>query len=211
MPSSHAVVTFAVATFVLLLIPGPAVLYIIQRSVTGGRRIGLAAVAGLELGDVIQVIAAAAGLSAIIVASSTAFAVVKWAGVAYLIVVGLRTLTRPADALDAAATPSTRHVFRQGVVVNALNPKTAMFFLAIFPQFVEPRRGHVVAQSLVLGAVFVVMATVYNGSCALAAGTLGQRLVGSRSLPFVRRWVSGAMFVGLGLLAATAQPGGTKS
>ncbi len=206
MPPAHSLVAFVAATFVLLLVPGPAVLYIVNRSVTGGRAVGLAAVAGLEIGDAIQAIAAAAGLSAVVATSATAFSVVKWLGVAYLLLTGIRTLARPPEALrvDAGATPRA-HVLRQGILVNALNPKTSMFFLSIFPQFVDPRRGHAVTQSLILGAVFVILASITNATYAVIASHLGSRLVTSRSLPAVRRWVSGGMFVGLGLLAATVR------
>ncbi len=207
MPSAHALVTFAAAALVLLLIPGPAVLFIVNRAVVGGRQVGVAAVAGLEVGDLIQATAAALGLSAIIATSAAVFAAVKWAGVVYLIVTGIRTMSSPASALGGGDVPATRHVFRQGVLVNVLNPKTSMFFLSIFPQFIDPHSGHAVAQSLVLGLLFVTMASVYNGACALLASRLGQRLVDSRRLPFVRRWVSGGVFVGLGLLAAAVGPG----
>lgn len=206
MPAAHALLTFAAATMVLLLIPGPAVLFILNHSITGGRNAALAAVAGLEIGDALQAVAAAAGLSAIIATSATAFSAVKWVGVAYLVVTGLRTLSRPASRLTAGAGagPRRAHLVRQGILVNALNPKTSMFFLSIFPQFIDPNAGHTMAQSLVLGAVFVVMATVTNGAYAIIASHLGSRLVSSRSLPFVRRWVSGGTFLGLGVLAATA-------
>ena len=121
-------------------------------------------------------------------------------------ITGLRTLSKPAGRLTAGAGagPRRAHLVRQGILVNALNPKTSMFFLSIFPQFIDPNAGHTMAQSLVLGAVFVVMATVTNGAYAIIASHLGSRLVSSRSLPFVRRWVSGGTFLGLGVLAATA-------
>ncbi len=206
MPAAHALLTFAAATMVLLLIPGPAVLFILNHSITGGRNAALAAVAGLEIGDALQAVAAAAGLSAIIATSATAFSAVKWVGVAYLVVTGLRTLSRPASRLTAGAGagPRRAHLVRQGILVNALNPKTSMFFLSIFPQFIDPHAGHTMVQSLVLGAVFVMMATITNGAYAIIASHLGSRLVSSRSLPFVRRWVSGGTFLGLGVLAATA-------
>lgn len=205
MPAAHSLLAFSAATMVLLLIPGPAVLYILNHSVTGGRQTAMAAVTGLEIGDSLQVVAASAGLSAIVATSATAFSIVKWLGVIYLVVTGVLTLARPARRLAAAGgAPARSHVIRQGVLVNALNPKTSMFFLSIFPQFIDPKAGHTMLQSLVLGAVFVMLATIMNGTYALVASHLGSRLVSSRSLPFVRRWVSGGTFVGLGVLAATA-------
>ena len=203
MPTLHTLTTFAAAAVVLLLIPGPAVLYIVNRSVSDGRDVGLAAVAGLEVGDVIQVCAAALGLSAVVATSATAFNVIKWAGAVYLIAIGLRTLATRPEPLDPDQPGMSRQrTFRQGVIVNALNPKTALFFLAIFPQFVDPSRGNTITQSLVLGGLFVVLATVFNSSYSLLASSLRHVMLRGNTLPFVRRYVSGGLFVGLGVLAA---------
>lgn len=203
MPTLHTLTTFAAAAVVLLLIPGPAVLYIVNRSVSDGRDVGLAAVAGLEVGDVIQVSAAALGLSAVVATSATAFNVIKWAGAVYLIAIGLRTLATRPEPLDPDQPGMSRQrAFRQGVIVNALNPKTALFFLAIFPQFVDPSRGNTITQSLVLGGLFVVLATVFNSSYSLLASSLRHVMLRGNTLPFVRRYVSGGLFVGLGVLAA---------
>ncbi|MEZ5232655.1 MAG: LysE family translocator [Acidimicrobiales bacterium] len=205
MPSWSTLSAFAAATIVLLLIPGPAVLYTLNRSIADGRRVGLAAVAGLELGDLIQATAAALGLSAVLATSAAAFSVVKWAGAAYLIVTGLRTLRRAPSAIEADQPSMTaRRAFRQGVIVNALNPKTALFFLSIFPQFVDTSAAHAVAQSIVLGALFVVLATVFNSAYSLTASALRHLLLRGRALGFVRRYVSGSFFIGLGVLAAGA-------
>jgi threonine/homoserine/homoserine lactone efflux protein len=207
-PTGSTFAAFAGATIALLLIPGPAILYILNRSISDGRRVGLAAVAGLEIGDLLQVIFASVGLSAVIATSSVAFNVVKWAGALYLIVTGLRTLARSPEAIDPDQPGvSMRQAFRQGIVVNALNPKTALFFLSIFPQFVDPDRN-ALAQSLVLGALFVVLATLFNGSYSLIASALRDLLLRGRALPFVRRWVAGGVFVALGALAATASAAG---
>lgn len=205
MPAWSTISAFAAATVVLLLIPGPAVLYTLNRSIADGRRVGLAAVAGLEIGDLIQATAAALGLSAVIATSAVAFSAVKWAGAIYLVVTGLRTLRHPPAPIDPDQPGVTmRRAFRQGVVVNALNPKTALFFLSIFPQFVDAGSGHAGLQSLVLGAVFVVLATVFNGMYSLTASGLRDLLLRGRALPFVRRYVSGSFFIGLGALAAGA-------
>jgi threonine/homoserine/homoserine lactone efflux protein len=208
MPDLSTIAAFSAATIALLLIPGPAVLYILNRSISDGRQVGLAAVAGLELGDLIQATAAAAGLSAVLAASATAFNIVKWAGAIYLIVTGIKTLkNRPAPIDPDQAGVSMKRAFRQGVIVNALNPKTALFFLSIFPQFVHVDEPHAGIQSMVLGAVFVVLATLFNGMYSLTASSLRHLLLRNGVLPFVRRYVSGVMFLGLGVLAATASAG----
>jgi threonine/homoserine/homoserine lactone efflux protein len=203
-PEPSTIAAFAAATIALLLIPGPAVIYILNRSVSDGREVGLASVAGLEVGDAIQVLFAALGLSAVLATSAAAFNVVKWAGAAYLVYLGIRTLSRrPADidTGQSGVTPSS--AFRQGIVVNALNPKTALFFLSIFPQFIDPADGRAITQSMVLGAVFLLLATLFNGTYSLIASSLRGVLVRGRSLPFVRRYVAGVVFVALGVLAAT--------
>ncbi len=205
MPDWSTLAAFSAATVALLLIPGPAVLYIINRSVSDGREVGLAAVIGLEVGDAIQAAAAVGGLSALLATSATAFTVVKWAGGVYLVVTGLRTLTRAPEPIDPDQPGvSKRRAFRQGVIVNALNPKTALFFLSIFPQFVRPEDAQATTQSLVLAAVFVVLATVFNGTYSLLASGLRGFLLRGRALPITRRYVSGALFVLLGVVAATA-------
>lgn len=205
MPELSTIFAFCVATVALLLIPGPAVLYILNRSIADGRRVGLAAVAGLEVGDAIQVTFAAVGLSAVLAASATLFNIVKWAGVVYLVYTGVRTLLKVPTAVDAdQAAVTTQQAFRQGIIVNALNPKTALFFLSIFPQFVDTNATHANLQSLFLGVIFVVLATIFNGSYSLMASGLRHLLLRGNTLPFIQRYVSGMLFVGLGALAATA-------
>lgn len=203
MPDLSTILAFCGATIVLLLIPGPAVLYILQRSIVDGREVGLAAVAGLEVGDLIQATAAAVGLSAVLAASATAFDIVKWIGAGYLIVTGVLTLLRKPSEIDPdQAGVSRMAAFRQGVLVNTLNPKTALFFLSIFPQFVKPNEPHPAVQSLTLGLIFVVLATIFNCSYSLMASSMRHLLLRGRTLPIMRRWVSGGMFIGLGVLAA---------
>ena len=205
MPDLSTILAFGAATIALLFIPGPAVIYILNRSISDGRNVGLAAVGGLEIGDAIQALFAALGLSAVLATSASLFNVVKWAGVAYLLYVGTRTLmTVPSELGQDNAHVSRRQAFRQGILVNALNPKTALFFLSIFPQFVNPNAEHATVQSLVLGAEFVVLATLFNGSLTLVASALRDLLLKGSALPFIRRYVSGCVFIALGLLAATA-------
>jgi threonine/homoserine/homoserine lactone efflux protein len=203
-PDLDTIAAFALASLALLLIPGPAVIYVLNRSVADGRTIGLAAVAGLELGTFVHVLAAALGLSAVLAASATAFTVVKWAGAAYLVWIGVRTMMLRPVRLDGPLPQTTvRRAFGQGVVVNALNPKIALFFLSFLPQFIEPGDGASWLQALVLGLVFVVIALVTDGTYALAASALRNVLVRGRTLPFVQRWVAGVIYIGLGVMAAT--------
>ena len=205
MPAADSLLAFAVASVVLLMIPGPAVLYVVNRSVSDGRSVALASVGGLELGNLVHALAATAGLSAVIATSATAFSIVKWAGAVYLIGVGTLTLLRRPDALSVeGGYLSYRRAFAQGVIVNVLNPKVALFFLSYLPQFVEPSRGPAWSQVLVLGLTFVVLGLCTDSLWAIATSTLRTVLLRGRSLPFIRRWVSGSVFVMLGVLAARA-------
>jgi len=194
---------FGLAALALLAIPGPAVLYIVFQSAEQGRRVGLASVAGVHLGTLVHVAAAAAGLSAVIVASSLAFSVVKYAGAAYLVYLGIRKLLERSDEMRIERRREPlRRAFMRGTIVNALNPKTALFFLAFLPQFVAPDRGGVWSQALVLGFVFVGLGLVTDSLYALAAGTVGGRLRRRRNAV---RYGSGIVFIALGATAALAK------
>lgn len=209
MPALHDIVTFAVASLALLVIPGPAVIYILNRSVADGREVGLAAVAGLELGNLVHVLAASVGLSAVLATSATAFNVVKWLGAGYLIFVGIRTLlVRPAAIEGLSGSMSRRRSFLQGIVVNTLNPKVALFFVSYLPQFIDSDQGAAWSQALVLGVIFVAIGCITDASYALMASALRTVLVNGRSLPFVQRYVAGSVFIGLGLLATRASSRG---
>jgi threonine/homoserine/homoserine lactone efflux protein len=201
-PSTHAFAVYVPAALVLLAIPGPAVLYIVATSVEGGRRTGLLSVAGVHLGSLVHVAAAVAGLSALIVSSAIAFSTVKYVGAAYLVLVGIRKWLGRDEPIDLPArTPrSGRRVFTQGVIVNVLNPKTALFFLAFLPQFVDRDRT-VWTQIAVLGLVWVVLGLMSDGAWALAGGTVGRFL---RRRQKAVRYASGGIFVGLGAVAATS-------
>jgi threonine/homoserine/homoserine lactone efflux protein len=202
-PDSTALWLFSVAAVALLLIPGPAVLYVVVQSAEQGRRVGLASVAGIHLGTLVHVAAATVGLSALIVASAVAFSVVKYAGAAYLIYLGIRKLIAGDDASEVEGRRETlRRAFTRGALVNVLNPKTALFFLAFLPQFVDPDRGGVWSQALVLGLVFVGLGLVSDSVYALAAGTVGQLLRRRRR---ALRYGSGVIFIGLGAAAALAK------
>ena len=203
MPTIESLAVFAVASAVLILIPGPAVLYIVARSVEQGRRGGLVSVAGIHLGSLVHVGAASAGLSALLVRSALAFTVVKIAGAAYLIALGLRRLLRPRLVADTAvAHAALSRVFWQGAIVNVLNPKTAVFFFAFLPQFVEPSRGSAGLQILFLGLTFVVLGAMSDGAYALLAGTLGPRLLHRPRSQAARERASGGVCVALGVATA---------
>jgi threonine/homoserine/homoserine lactone efflux protein len=206
MPSPSHYALFVAAATALLVIPGPAVLYVVGRSVARGRAAGVASVLGIHVGTLVHVAAAAIGLSSLLVASAVAFSVVKYAGAAYLIVLGVRRLLGRdgAAAGMTIAAGDLRRDFRRGIVVNVLNPKTALFFLAFLPQFVDPSRGSVALQVVVLGLTFVMLGLLTDSTWAVVAGTAGSRLRASRSWPRVERWVSGSLFVGLGVVAAAA-------
>lgn len=212
MPDASTIAAFGLASFLLLIIPGPAVIYILNRSVSDGREAGLAAVAGLELGNLVHALAAAAGLSAVLATSATAFNAVKWLGAGYLVFVGVRTLMQPAPRIETdRAAVSVHRAFGQGVVVNILNPKVALFFLSFLPQFIRPADGHAGLQALVLGLVFVLIGCVTDTCYSLLASSLRHVLLRGRTLPIVRRWVAGSVFIGLGLMASTASVGATSS
>ena len=197
---------FCAACIAIAAVPGPAVLYIVTRSVEHGRRAGLASAGGAAIGAMLQAVAAAAGLASLLIASSTAFNAVKFTGAAYLIFMGIRRLlTREVAELDAAAhTPelSLRRVFAQGVVVNVLNPKVTLFLLAFLPQFVDPARGSESLQIALLGAIFVAIGLASDTTYAVVAGTAADWLRKRRRFARMQRYVAGTVFVGLGVTAA---------
>jgi threonine/homoserine/homoserine lactone efflux protein len=196
---------FVVAALLLLITPGPAVLYIVTRSMDQGRRAGLVSVLGVHAGTLVHIAAAAAGLSAVLMASATAFSIVKYLGAAYLVYLGVRRLLDRSVLRTAEAPPlRLRRALLDGFVVNLLNPKTALFFLAFLPQFVDVGRGGVGVQILVLGLVFVALGLVTDGLYALGAGSAARWLRGSPRLLGSERWVSGGMYIGLGVAAAFA-------
>ncbi len=207
MPDSSTLLLFCAAALALIVVPGPAVLYIVAQSIDRGRLAGVVSALGVAVGGLVHVTAAAVGLSSLLVSSATAFNVVKYAGAAYLIGLGLWTILRRPDE-PSVEVPRERKLSRrfwQGVVVNILNPKTALFFFAFLPQFVDPDKGSAALQIGVLGLVFVALAVTSDCVWALAAGTASHRLRGSRRFLAVQRYVSGSVFVGLGALAATAK------
>jgi threonine/homoserine/homoserine lactone efflux protein len=209
-PDVHSLALFCVAALALLLVPGPAVLYVVARSVHQGRRAGLASVVGIHVGTLVHIAAATVGLSALVVSSAVAFTAVKIAGAAYLVGLGLWTLLSRHAEPDVAlgGERHLRRAFAQGVVVNVLNPKTALFFLAFLPQFVDADATHPALQIAFLGLLFAALGLVTDSLWALAAGTAGGILRGSRRFVRAQRYVSGTVYVGLGV--ATAFAGGRE-
>lgn len=208
MPSSSTYAVFLATAIVLLLVPGPAVLYVVTRSIEMGRSGGLASVAGITTGTVAYVALAAAGLSSLILASTVAFDVVKYAGAAYLFLLGVRRLLgRGLEQPGEEAVPRTRRrAYAQGVVVNLTNPKTVVFVFAFLPQFVDPDAHHPWLQVIVLGLSFALLGFLSDSMYALAAGTVADRLRGSAGIARVQRWFGGGVLVGLGILAAVWTP-----
>ncbi|HEV8529844.1 MAG TPA: LysE family translocator [Methylomirabilota bacterium] len=204
MPEFASLGLFIAAALVLLLTPGPAVLYIVARSIDQGRRAGLVSMLGVHAGTLVHVAAAAAGLSALLAASAMAFSVVKYLGATYLIFLGVRRLLDRTTSVASPRPerPRLRRAFLDGVVVNVLNPKTALFFLAFLPQFVITARGDVGAQILGLGLLFVGLGVITDGLYAVGAGTAAQWLRGNPRFVRSERWVSGSMYIGLGVAAA---------
>jgi threonine/homoserine/homoserine lactone efflux protein len=208
MPSLDTFLVFAGAAFVLIAIPGPAVLFIVSQSLAHGRRAGLASAGGTASGEFLHVVAAALGLSAVVASSTAAFETVKLVGAAYLIVLGIKALLTRAHAGDPLETArpvvSRRSSYWRGYRVGALNPKTALFFLAFLPQFVHPERGSVALQALALGTVFCLIAWASDSTYALVVGTLADRLRHSTAVARTRRWVSGTVMVALGAETAAS-------
>ncbi len=203
-PDTRSLAVFAAASLALAVVPGPAVLYIVAQSIPGGRRAGIVSAFGVSTGGLFHVAAAVIGLSAVIAASAEAFTVVKLLGAVYLVWLGARALLARDDRIGGRRVESTLgRTYRRGVVVNVLNPKTALFFVAFLPQFVD-RGSSTRGQLAVLGVVFVVIALTSDLVWALVAGSAGAVLRRSRTFARIQRYVSGTIFVALGALAATA-------
>ena len=208
MPEPSTLALFFVAAAVLLLTPGPAVLYIVARSIDQGRTAGLVSVLGIGVGTLFHVAAAVLGLSALLGSSALAFNLVKYLGAAYLICLGVRTLGAGGSvpAAGGMARQPLRQVFLQGVVVNLLNPKTALFFLAFLPQFVDRTRGGAAGQILLFGLLLVVMGAVSDGAYALTAGMVASWLKGNARFVQAQRYGAAGVYIGLGITAALARP-----
>jgi threonine/homoserine/homoserine lactone efflux protein len=202
MPSASTLAVFAAASFALIIVPGPSVLYIVGASISQGRRAGLTSMLGVQAGGLIHVFAAAVGVSALIASSAEAFNVVKFAGAAYLVYLGVQRIRHAGEDDHAEQPPrSHAHLFRQGVVVNVLNPKVAIFFVAFLPQFIDPAAGTPGLQIVILGLLFLLIAMISDGTYALLAGTAAEHLRGSFKSRRRLDRISGTIIIGLGAVA----------
>jgi threonine/homoserine/homoserine lactone efflux protein len=208
MPSPTTYGLFILTALALLAIPGPAVLYVVSRSIDQGRSAGLASVAGITTGTFVHVALAAVGLSSLVLASRVAFDGVRYAGAAYLIFLGVRRLiTRHTDDGVQAAPPRTRaDLYRQGVVVNLTNPKTIVFIFAFIPQFVDVGAGYVWLQITALGITFASLGFLSDSCYAFVAGSIADRLRGTPVIARIERWFGGTILIGLGVAAALVVP-----
>jgi threonine/homoserine/homoserine lactone efflux protein len=202
LPTATTLTAFGLASLVLAATPGPGVLYIITRTLAQGRHAGFASVAGVALGNFGNALAASLGLAALLALSALAFDIVRWAGAAYLVWLGVQALR--ASSSGAAAGPTTaapRRLVREGFVVALLNPKTALFFAAFLPQFIDAA-GSAAAQSIGFGAAFVAIAACTDSAYVLTAGLVAPALARRAGARAWGRWASAAIYVGLGAWAA---------
>jgi len=204
---------FVVAAATLLIIPGPAVFYIMARSIDQGKKAGLVSVLGVSLGGAVHVLAGAIGVSAILMTSATAFTIVKYLGAAYLIYLGCKTLFSASDSTTSEIPKAPRKkllkIFYESALVEVMNPKTALFFLAFFPQFILPSAGSVSVQFLLLGAIFIILAFISDGLYAFLAASIRKRVVGSNASSKVLNRISGYLYIALGVFSAFASPSKT--
>jgi threonine/homoserine/homoserine lactone efflux protein len=206
LPSHSSLALFVSAALILLVIPGPAVFYILGRSIGQGRGAGFVSALGISVGSLVHTAAAAVGLSALLMSSAVAFGVVKYLGAGYLIYLGVQKL-RHEESIEVSNTvPRTKlsRIFAQGIVVNVLNPKAALFFLAFLPQFVDASRGHVAGQMLFLGVLFAVLGLSSDSLWAFCAGTVAHWLRRNARWMRTQRYVSGGMLISLGVATAFA-------
>ena len=204
MVDTGTLLTYALIVLGLFLIPGPAVLLTLTRSMSGGPRVGVATGLGIATGDCFHTVMATFGLSAVLATSAVAFGIVKYAGALYLIYLGIRSFLEKAQSLEVlpARAVSAGWAFRQAVVTEILNPKTALFFLAFLPQFVHPDHGSAIPQFAVLGGVFVAMSAAYTSLLAAGAGSFARWLRRHRALARWQGKVTGTIYVGLGVRLA---------
>ncbi len=209
MPSAATLMLFAGASLALLIMPGPAVLYVATRGATQGHRAGIVSVLGVGTGSLVHVLAAAVGLSAILVASSSAYTAVKLAGAVYLVYLGIQAIRTARTSGSSSSTPasnprSMRQLYLNGVTLNILNPKLAVFFLAFLPQFVDPSSGSGTAQILALGALFVALGLITDAAYAVSAGSVGNRLFQDSRISKRLDYVAGTIYLALGLVTILA-------
>jgi threonine/homoserine/homoserine lactone efflux protein len=204
MADTSTLLAYMLVVLGLFLIPGPAVLLVLARGTSGGPRVGILTGLGIAVGDLVHTTTATLGLSAVLMTSALAFSVVKYAGVAYLIYLGLRAFLEKNEALEmpAARIVSAPRAFRQAILVEMLNPKTALFFLAFLPQFVRLGRGSALAQFATLGLTFVIMSAVYTSIIAIGAGVFGRWLRRHRGIGRWQGKAIGTIYIGIALRLA---------
>jgi len=210
MPTIPTLLAFAVAATLLVIVPGPNVLFIITRGIDQGRKAALASTLGVETGMFLHFAAAMLGLSALVASSEPVFTTVKYAGAAYLIWIGWKSIRSVPTDLSVPRQERRlplRRLYVQGLVINVLNPKVGLFFLAFLPQFIDPSAGSTTAQLLVLGLIFIPIALVSDGIYALASGAIGEWLKRRARIARQRGRFSGVVYILLGGLAAVGGSG----
>ncbi len=204
---------FVVAAITLLIMPGPAVFYIMARSIDQGKKAGLVSVLGVVLGGSVHVLAGAIGVSAILMTSATAFTIVTYLGAAYLIYLGCKSLFSASNKTNSEISQAPRKklvkTFYQSILVEVMNPKTALFFLAFFPQFISPSAGSVTVQFLLLGTVYIILALISDGLYALLAASIRKRILGSKVSPKIQNRITGYFYIVLGVFSTFASPSKT--
>ncbi|GAA5156050.1 LysE family translocator [Pseudonocardia eucalypti] len=203
MPSASTLLLYVLAASALVAIPGPNHIYIVTRSLSQGRAAGLVSALGVESATLVYMVAASVGLAAVIASSALAFDTVRFVGAAYLIYLGLRVLLRQQPVeLTELARLSLRRVYLEAAAVNLLNPKVALFFVAFLPQFIDPARGPVAAQIVVLGLIITAIGLTSDVVYALAAGQLGGWLGRRPGFARGQRIATGTTYLALGVAAA---------
>lgn len=207
---STQIITFIFASLLLLVIPGPAVFFVVAKSIDQGRTAGVVSVLGIQIGTLVHLAAAALGISAILVTSAMAFNVIKYAGAAYLIYMGIKSLTAKTATPDVNmkfTKQKLSKVFLQGAIVNTLNPKTALFFFAFLPQFITPGATSVTAQIFILGLIFIVLSIISDSIYALLAGSIKGYLHRNPVRLKFQKYISGCLYILLGIATLVAEPG----
>ena len=204
MIGSHHFLLFLAAALVLAITPGPGIFYVLARTLAGGRREGIESSLGTFFGGLFHVFAAALGVSAILAASAVAFHTVKYAGAAYLVWLGIRMIRARNAEMPAQTAAPAQGSFRQGILTEALNPKTALFFLSFIPQFIVAGRGHVFLQFIVLGTISVLLNTIADLVVVFVATPLERKLKNSVKFRRRQRLASGLGMIGLGAYVAFA-------
>lgn len=214
MPTIQTLLAFSLAAMLLVVVPGPNLVYIITRGIDQGRRAAIISAFGVETAMLFHIGAAVLGLSALVASSELVFNLVKYAGAAYLIWMGISNVrARPTDLQvpEAKRAASMRRMFLQGVIINVLNPKVGLFFLAFLPQFVDAGRGDSTGQILILGGIFLTIATISDLLYALASGWIGTWLETRAAVARQRERFSGVVYILLGVVAALSGSSSAKN